>query len=73
MTNDEITARVPFVIRASSLFRHSAFGHSSFSRVAALTMRFILFLIASALRFGPADEAVDTAIDKPLRCSQCSA
>jgi hypothetical protein len=25
MTNDEITARVPFMIRASSLIRHSSF------------------------------------------------
>jgi hypothetical protein len=34
MTNNEITARVPFVIRASSLFRHSAFviRHSAASR-----------------------------------------
>jgi len=26
MTNDEIIARVSFVIRAASLFRHSSFG-----------------------------------------------
>ena len=44
MTNDEITARVPFVIRASSLIRHSAFGIRHSVRVAAFIMRFILFL-----------------------------
>jgi hypothetical protein len=26
MTNDEVTPEVPFVIRASSFIRHSAFG-----------------------------------------------
>jgi hypothetical protein len=34
MTDDEVTAGVPFVIRASSLIRHSAFviRHSAASR-----------------------------------------
>ena len=34
MTNDEIISRVPFVIRASLLIRHLAFGirHSAASR-----------------------------------------
>lgn len=34
MTNDEVTAEVPFVIRASSLIWHLAFGirHSAASR-----------------------------------------
>ena len=72
MTNDEISAGLPFVNRGSSLFRHSSFVIQSFSRLAALIMRFILFLISSALCFGPADEAVGNAIDKPLRSSQCS-
>jgi hypothetical protein len=34
MTNDEVTAGVPFVIRSSSLIRHSTFGirHSAASQ-----------------------------------------
>jgi hypothetical protein len=34
MTDDEVTPEVPFVIRASSLIRHSAFGirHSAASQ-----------------------------------------
>ena len=46
MTNDEVTAEVRFVIRASSLIRHLSFvlRPSSFSRLAGLIMRLILFL-----------------------------
>ncbi len=44
MTNDEITARVSFVFRASSLFRASSFVIRHSSAVAAFIMRFILFL-----------------------------
>ena len=61
MTNDEVTTRVPFVIRASSLIRYSALviRHSAASHIYNAVHP---LSHASALRFGPTDKAIGDAI-----------